>query len=64
MEDTESEMVRSWAPAFENYTLSDTSPSTHLQIDIDVAPEWEEYMTTAWPKALATLKRLCEDGKA
>ena len=64
VEDTESEMVRSWAPAFEHYSLSYASLSTHLQIDIDVSPEWEEYMTTAWPKALAALKRLCEEGKA
>jgi hypothetical protein len=35
-----------------------------LQIDIDVTPEWEEYMTRVWPKALAALKRLCEDGRA
>ena len=58
------EMVRSWAPACENYTLSGAGLPTHLQIDIDVTPEFEEYMTTAWPKALATLTRLCEDGKA
>ena len=64
VEDTESEMVRSWTPAFENYSLSSAGLTTHLQIDIDVAPEWEEDMTTAWPKALATLKRLCENGKA
>ena len=64
VEDTESEMVRSWAPAFENYTLLDAGLSTHLQIDIDITPEWEEDMTTAWPKALTRLKRLCEDRKA
>jgi hypothetical protein len=64
VEDTESEMVRSWAPAFENYTLSYAGLSTHLQIDIDVTPEFEEYMTKVWPKALARLKQLCEDRAA
>jgi len=64
VEDTESEMVRSWAPAFENYTLSYAGLSTHLQIDIDVTPEFEEYMTKAWPKALARLKQMCEERAA
>jgi uncharacterized protein YndB with AHSA1/START domain len=64
VEDTDSEMVRSWAPAFENYSLSYAGLSTHLAIDIDVTPEFEEYMTTVWPKALARLKRLCEDAAA
>jgi hypothetical protein len=54
-------MVRAWAPAFENYSLSYVGLSTHLQIDIDVTPEFEEYMTKVWPKALARLKQLCED---
>jgi uncharacterized protein YndB with AHSA1/START domain len=61
VEDTESEMVRNLAPAFENYSLSYAGLSTHLQVDIDVTPEFEEYMTTVWPKALARLKQLCED---
>ena len=61
IEDTESEMVRAWAPAFENYSLSYAGLSTHLQIDIDVTPEFEEYMTKVWPKALARLKQLCEE---
>ena len=64
VEDTESEMVRAWAPAFENYSLSYVGLSTHLQIDIDVTPEFEEYMTKVWPKALARLKQLCEDRAA
>ena len=60
VEDTESEMVRSWAPAYENYTLSDAGTSTELAVDNDVTPEFEEYMTKVWPLALARLKRLCE----
>jgi hypothetical protein len=61
VEDTESEMVKAWAPAFENYSLSYAGLSSHLAIDIDVTPEFEEYMTKVWPKALARLKQLCED---
>jgi hypothetical protein len=60
VEDTDSEMVKAWAPAYENYTLTYAGLSTHLAVDIDVTPEFEEYMTKVWPKALATLKQLCE----
>jgi uncharacterized protein YndB with AHSA1/START domain len=60
VEDTESEMVRSWAPAYENYTLSDAGTSTELAVDNDVTPEFEAYMTKVWPLALARLKKLCE----
>jgi len=60
VEDTESEMVKAWTPAFENYTLSYAGLSSHLAIDIDVTPEFEEYMGKVWPAALASLKRLCE----
>jgi uncharacterized protein YndB with AHSA1/START domain len=61
VEDTESEMVRAWAPALEHYSLSYAGLSTHLRIDIEVTPEFEDYMTKVWPAALARLKRLCED---
>ena len=64
VEDTESEMVRSWAPAFENYTLSYAGLSTQLKVDVDVTPEFEDYMTRVWPTALAKLKTLCEDRTA
>lgn len=63
-EDTESEMVRAWAPAFENYSLSYVGLSTHLRVDLDVTPEFEEYMSRVWPDALARLKQLCEDRAA
>ena len=61
VEDTESEMVRAWAPAYENYTLSYEGLSAHLAIDIDVTPEFEDHMSKVWPKALARLKQLCEE---
>ena len=60
VEDTESEAVRAWAPAFENYTFTRDGASTELRIDMQSSPEWEEYMQKAWPKALAKLKDICE----
>jgi uncharacterized protein YndB with AHSA1/START domain len=64
VEDTESEEVRSWAPAFENYTFSKTGVGTELKIDIDMADAWVDHMNNAWPKALAKLKSICESGAA
>jgi uncharacterized protein YndB with AHSA1/START domain len=60
VEDTESEEVRAWAPAFENYRFSDEGGSTRLDVDIDITPEYEDYMRKTWPAALARLKALCE----
>jgi hypothetical protein len=61
VEDTTSEKVRAWAPAYENYRFSDTpSGGCRVTVTMDTAPEWEEYMLDAYPKALELLKGLCE----
>jgi hypothetical protein len=62
VEDTESEAVRSWAPAFENYTFSTVGGDTELRIDMDTLEAWEDFMNKAWPRALAKLKTICESG--
>lgn len=61
VEDLESDRVRAWAPAFENYTFLATPEGTQLVVESDVTEEWEAAMREAWPKALAVLKRLCEE---
>lgn len=63
VEDTESESVRAWAPAFENYTFSAVPEGTRLDIDQDIMAEYEKFMQDAWPKALEKLKQLCEGGR-
>lgn len=60
VEDTTSDSVRAWAPAYENYTFVNVPEGTKLLIELDVLADWEQYMTEAWPKALAQLKQLCE----
>ena len=60
VEDTESEAVRAWAPAYENYTLLAVPGGTKLVVDQDLAEDWAESMAEAWPRALARLKALCE----
>jgi uncharacterized protein YndB with AHSA1/START domain len=61
VEDTESETVRAWAPAFENYSFRSTPEGTQLVIDQDVTADFEQFMKDAWPKALELLKQLCEN---
>ncbi len=60
VEDTDSDVVRSWAPAFENYSFMPVAAGTKVIVDQDVNEEFESYMVEAWPKALARLKALCE----
>lgn len=60
VEDTTSEQARAWTPAFENYTLVGVGDDTRLTVQVDVAPEHEAWMNDIWPRALASLKALCE----
>jgi hypothetical protein len=60
VEDTTSEAVKAWAPAYENYTFIALPEGTKMVVDQDVAAEWEEYLLEAWPKALVLLKELSE----
>lgn len=60
IEDTQSESVHAWAPAYENYTLLPVPEGTRLVVDQDVAPEWEAHLVAAWPKALERLQQLSE----
>lgn len=64
VEDTTSESVRAWAPAYENYTFISAPEGTKLLIELEVFGEWEQYMNEAWPKALALLKQSSEADSA
>lgn len=60
VEDTTSETVRAWAPAYENYTFEPVPEGTRLVVDQDVTAEYEAMMGEMWPKALERLRELCE----
>jgi hypothetical protein len=64
VEDTTSDKVRAWAPAFENYTFTDANGGTRVTVSLDTAPEWIDYMNETFPKALNVLKELCEQQRA
>lgn len=59
-EDFDSEAVRAWAGALENYTLVAEAGGTRLVVDQDAGEDFKDYLLEAWPKALALLKALCE----
>ena len=59
VEDTSSEAIRAWAPAYENYTFAATPQGTKLTVEQDITDDFES-MPEAWPKALGKLKALCE----
>lgn len=60
VEDTESEEVKKWAGAQENYTLEDSNGSTNLKVEMDINHEHVEYFDKTWPKALDKIKTLAE----
>ena len=60
IEDPDSPESKAWTPAFENYTFSELDSTTRLKVEMDVAPEYEDFMNSAWPKALVKLKEICE----
>lgn len=60
VEDTESEEVKARAGAFENYTFIGDNGTTTLQVDIDIEEKYDEMFQDMRPKALQTLKNMCE----
>jgi hypothetical protein len=60
VEDTDSDQVKAWAGAMENYTLDQSNGTTNLVIDIDITPEYKEYFDRTWPQALDKIKTLSE----
>ena len=60
VEETSSEKVRAWAPAYENYRFSDLPDGCRLTVAVDTVAEYEQYMRDTFPKALALLKELAE----
>ncbi len=60
VEDTESDKVKGWAGAHENYTLKEVDGGTELLVELDVNEEFKDYMVKTFPKAMEQVKELCE----
>lgn len=60
VEDTQSEKVKQWAGAHENYTLNSQGGKTELRVDMDLVEEFAEMFNQIFPKALDKVKELAE----
>ncbi|RPH37288.1 hypothetical protein EHM92_03065 [bacterium] len=58
--DTTSDEVKKWAHSLENYTLAERDGQTELVVEMQSAPEYASMFEDMWPKALKSLKQLCE----
>ena len=59
-EDMDSEGVKKWAGAMENYTLTTVEGKTELTVELDMTDDHKEYFANTWPKALQKLRSLAE----
>jgi hypothetical protein len=56
VEDTTSDRVRALAPAYENYAFADTV----VTVTVETLPDFEQYMSDTFPRALEQLRAICE----
>jgi hypothetical protein len=59
-EDLDSDKVKEWAGAMENYWLEENNGHTLLKVDIELSEDWAEQFKEMWPRALQKLKELSE----
>lgn len=63
VDDTTSEEIRSWAPAYENYTLEELEKGrTLFTVEADTTDEYYPMFMELWPHALRNLKEVSETG--
>jgi len=60
VENTTSDAVKKWAPAYENYTLTKMGETTKFEVDIDADDNFYDMFKEVWPKALEKLKAIAE----
>lgn len=60
IEDTTSAKAMSWAPAYENYTLTEKDSGTEFTVEQDLDEEYIESFKEMWDQALQVLKKLAE----
>jgi len=60
VEDYDSEEVKKWGDAFENYKLSTKDGKSLLSVEMDTDDEYKGYFEEKWPLALGKVKELAE----
>ncbi|WP_293301535.1 SRPBCC domain-containing protein [Pedobacter sp. UBA4863] len=61
VEDYDSEEVKKWGNAYENYKLSTKDGKSLLSVEMDTNEEYKVYFEEKWPLALTKVKELAED---
>ena len=61
VEDYDSEEVKKWGDAFENYKLSTKDGKSLLSVEMDTEEDYKKYFEDTWPKALEKVKELAEE---
>lgn len=62
VDDTTSDAIRSWASAYENYTLEELGEGkTLFTVEQDVTEEYYTMFLELWPNALRNLKEVSEE---
>jgi len=59
-QDTPGDAASVWVPCFENYSFIAEAGGTRLRVDCDEFGDCAHWMAQTWPKALQSLKTLCE----
>ncbi|HSN65804.1 MAG TPA: SRPBCC domain-containing protein [Fusibacter sp.] len=59
--DTTSDLVKAWAPSYENYTLEALGDhKTKFKLDMDVEDQYYDMMLEMWQRAMQQLKQVSE----
>lgn len=59
-EDLESDEVKAFAGAHENYSFKEKDGVTEVAVDLEIPDKYEDMFKDMWPKALSKLKELAE----
>jgi hypothetical protein len=60
VEDFNSDLMKEWAGAHENYTFTDKDGGTLVEVDLDVTEKEKHSFDASWPAALVKLKEISE----
>ena len=59
-EDLESDKVKAWAGAIEDYVLTDSAGKTNVKVSMDIDNDYADFFEKTWPRALGHLKSISE----
>jgi hypothetical protein len=60
VEDTTSDAVKAWTPAYENYTIEKEGEGSKFILMQDIEDQYEQMFGEMWPKAMEKIKEISE----